>query len=45
MMIDGLLGIQKGQNPRIIRDLLLTYLPGSKRLVEDNTKEAEAAAK
>ncbi|GAB4392333.1 MAG: flagellar motor protein PomA [Gammaproteobacteria bacterium] len=31
ILIDAILGIQAGQNPRIIEELLKTYLPGSKR--------------
>ncbi len=31
LVIDALLGIQAGQNPRVIEDMLKTYLPGSKR--------------
>jgi len=42
MMIDAIMGIQKGQNPRVIKDMLNTYLPGSKRQDEggkDDTKK------
>lgn len=38
LMLDGLLAIQAGQNPRIIESLLRTYLPGKKQ------EAAEAAA-
>lgn len=31
MIIDGLGGIQEGRNPRVIEELLKTYLPASKR--------------
>ncbi|MEM7540281.1 MAG: flagellar motor protein PomA [Pseudomonadota bacterium] len=31
MIIDSLLGIQEGRNPRVIEELLQTYLPTSKR--------------
>lgn len=31
MIIDSLLGIQEGRNPRVIEEILLTYLPNSKR--------------
>ncbi len=31
MIIDSLSGIQEGRNPRVIEELLRTYLPGSKR--------------
>ncbi len=35
LIIDALLGIQAGQNPRVIENLLETYLPPSKRLQKD----------
>jgi len=35
MIIDALLGIQEGRNPRVIEEMLKTYLPGSKRASED----------
>ncbi|NVK37721.1 MAG: flagellar motor protein PomA [Gammaproteobacteria bacterium] len=35
MVIDALLAIQAGQNPRVIESILRTYLPGSKRGEED----------
>ncbi len=35
MIIDSLGGIQEGRNPRVIEELLRTYLPGSKREPED----------
>lgn len=35
LIIDALLGIQAGQNPRVIESLLETYLPPSKRQRED----------
>ncbi len=38
MVIDALMGIQGGQNPRVIESLLQNYLPLSKRPTED--KEA-----
>jgi chemotaxis protein MotA len=39
LIIDALLGIQSGQNPRVIESMLETYLPTSKRQQEE---EAEA---
>lgn len=39
MVIDALMGIQDGQNPRIIEGLLQNYLPASRRPVE-NAEEA-----
>ena len=35
LIIDALLGIQAGQNPRVIENMLATYLPRSKRQQED----------
>lgn len=35
LIIDALLGIQAGQNPRVIENMLETYLPRSKRQRED----------
>jgi len=35
LVIDALLGIQGGQNPRVIESMLETYLPKSKRQHED----------
>jgi chemotaxis protein MotA len=34
IVIDGLLAIQSGQNPRVIQSLLERYLPEGKRLVK-----------
>jgi len=35
LIIDGLLAIQAGQNPRVIQGMLERYLPGSQRAVEE----------
>lgn len=35
LIIDALLGIQAGQNPRVIENMLETYLPKSKRQQDD----------
>ncbi len=35
MMIDGLLGIQAGQNPRIIEEMLRTYLAPNQRVAKE----------
>lgn len=35
MIIDGILGIQAGQNPRVIDSMLRNYLPASKREVAE----------
>ena len=36
LIIDALLSIQSGQNPRIIESMLESYLPKSQRKVEDD---------
>ncbi|NRA20822.1 MAG: flagellar motor protein PomA [Oceanospirillaceae bacterium] len=36
LIIDGLLAIQAGQNPRVIEQMLLNYLPEKKRPVEED---------
>lgn len=41
MIIDAIMGIQKGQNPRVIKDMLNTYLPGSKRQDKPGKDEAK----
>ena len=35
MIIDAIMGIQAGQNPRVIESMLRNYLPASKRAVEE----------
>ena len=39
LIVDAILGIQDGRNPRVIQDMLTTYLPKSKR----QNEEREAA--
>ena len=41
MIIDSLAGIQEGRNPRVIEELLKTYLPGSKRDTEESSNEGD----
>lgn len=41
MIIDAALAIQKGQNPRVIRDLLKVYLPGKNRDAGEDKKPDE----
>ncbi len=41
MIIDAVIAIQKGQNPRVIQDLLKTYLPGKKRDAGDKKGKEE----
>jgi len=43
LMIDAIMGIQAGQNPRVIEELLKTYLPGSKRVEEDEAGQEAPA--
>jgi chemotaxis protein MotA len=42
MIIDSLLGIQEGRNPRVIEEILKTYLPNSKRNAEEEPAQAQA---
>lgn len=35
LIVDAILGIQDGRNPRVIQDMLTTYLPKSKRANEE----------
>ena len=36
MIVDSLSGIQEGRNPRVIEEILKTYLPSSKRGSDDD---------
>jgi len=36
MIVDSLSGIQEGRNPRVIEEILKTYLPSSKRGSEED---------
>jgi len=40
LILEGITGIQQGFNPRVIEDLLKTYLPGSQRGTEEVQPEA-----
>ena len=42
LMIDAIMGIQQGLNPRVIEELLNTYLPGSERVNDDEGEGGEA---
>ena len=43
LLIDAIMGIQKGLNPRVIEEMLKTYLPGSSRESEElESSESEA---
>ena len=39
-LIDSLLGIQEGRNPRVIEEILKTYLPSSKRNISNDEVQA-----
>jgi chemotaxis protein MotA len=43
MIIDSVSGIQEGRNPRVIEGMLMTYLPGSDRNLDDEDAEAAPA--
>lgn len=43
LIIDAVLGIQSGQNPRILQELLKTYLPCSKREIGEGEAAGENA--
>jgi chemotaxis protein MotA len=42
MIIDAIMSIQAGQNPRILHDMLKSYLPSSKRVGDDASGGGEA---
>jgi len=44
LLMEGILAMQAGENPRIVREKLLTYLPPSKRGGDEDEKAAAAAA-
>ena len=45
MTLEGILGIQAGDNPRVVAEKLLAYVPPSKRPTEEEQAAAAAAAK
>jgi chemotaxis protein MotA len=45
MTIDGILGIQAGDNPRVIAEKLMAYVPPKLRPTEEQQQAAQAAAK
>jgi chemotaxis protein MotA len=45
MTLEGILGIQAGDNPRVIAEKLMAYVPPSQRPTEDEQAAAQAAAK
>jgi chemotaxis protein MotA len=38
IIIESVIGIQEGQNPKVLDELLRNYLPGSKRNAEDDAE-------
>lgn len=42
LIIDAIIGIQEGQNPRIMKDILRTYLPVSQRVDKEESAEESA---
>ena len=45
LTIEGILGIQAGDNPRVVQEKLITFVPPKQRLSEEQQAEAAAAAK
>jgi chemotaxis protein MotA len=45
MTLEGILGIQAGDNPRVISEKLMAYVPPSDRPTEAEQEAAKAAAK
>jgi chemotaxis protein MotA len=40
LILEGISAIQEGLNPRVVEDLLKTYLPGRQRETQDKTQDA-----
>jgi chemotaxis protein MotA len=45
MIVEGILSIQAGDNPRVVREKLITFVPPKQRRSEEEQAAAEAAAK
>jgi chemotaxis protein MotA len=45
MTLEGILGIQAGDNPRVIAEKLMAFVPPSERPTEEQQEAAKAAAK
>jgi chemotaxis protein MotA len=45
MTLEGILGIQAGDNPRVVAEKLMAYVPPSERPTEEQQEAAKAAAK
>jgi chemotaxis protein MotA len=44
MTLEGILSLQAGDNPRLVADKLMSYLPPAERETEDGADSAPAAA-
>ena len=44
MTLEGILGIQAGDNPRVVSEKLMAYVPPSERPTEAEQEAAKAAA-
>jgi chemotaxis protein MotA len=44
MTLEGILGIQAGDNPRVIAEKLMAYVPPAQRPSEEEQQAAKAAA-
>jgi chemotaxis protein MotA len=45
LVVEGILSIQAGDNPRVVREKLITFVPPKLRRSEEEQAAAEAAAK
>lgn len=45
LIVEGILSIQAGDNPRVVQEKLITFVPPKMRLTEEQQAEAAAAAK
>ena len=45
LIVEGILSIQAGDNPRVVQEKLVTFVPPKQRLSEEQQAEAAAAAK
>ena len=45
LIVEGILSIQAGDNPRVVQEKLITFVPPKQRLSEEQLAEAAAAAK
>jgi chemotaxis protein MotA len=45
MTLEGILAIQAGDNPRVVQEKLIAYVPPAQRPTEEETAQAAEAAK